>query len=269
MSNELSIPPMTGPNDRTMSLSATSSERLPALLEEIQERSRLIRLWIRDQMTPGVHYGVPPGVNQNDRDPSRWTSKPSLYQAGADAVIASEKVVPEFEPDEAAWRMLGSQTGRMVYRCRLRSQLTGVVIGEGVGAARILENADDFNLNKGIKMACKRAKVAAVLNAYALSDLFTQDLEDGKNVAPPEVPDQAADAPVVPPRGDRVTADDLNALSAAWRDWRMQNEMGVTAADFKAWACGITGIPTESLKNTANWSRQKLNECHGRLGNAP
>lgn len=44
------------------------------------------------------------------------------------------------------------------------------------------DNPDDFE-NTIVKMACKRALVAATLNATAASDIFTQDIED----LPPEI----------------------------------------------------------------------------------
>lgn len=47
-----------------------------------------------------------------------------------------------------------------------------------------IENANPWDLdNTLIKMACKRALIAATLNATAASDIFTQDIED----MPPEI----------------------------------------------------------------------------------
>lgn len=263
MSSELAtIPPMTGgPNDRTMALSATPSEILPSMLLEIQERSRLIRTWIFEQMTPGVHFGVPPGVKQDDKDPTRWKSKPSLYQAGADAVIAAEKVVPEFAADETAWRMMGGKTGMMVWRCRLRSQLTGVIMGEGVGAARVPENADDFNLNKGVKMACKRAKVAAVLNAYGLSDLFTQDMEDGGGKEPGQEPAQNPDAPVAQTREQSVSPEEFMELSRRWRLKQADREAPADKNEWEIWVNAVTGLTFAKLRKQPNWTREHYDAC--------
>jgi hypothetical protein len=59
---------------------------------------------------------------------------------------------------------------------------TGDIVGEGLGACSTLESKyidrpRDLE-NTVIKMAQKRGAVAAALNAFALSDRFTQDLED-------------------------------------------------------------------------------------------
>lgn len=70
---------------------------------------------------------------------------------------------------------------RYVYKCSL-TRPDGRVLGEGDGACSTLESKyiempRNYE-NTVLKMAQKRALVAATLNAYALSDRFTQDLED-------------------------------------------------------------------------------------------
>ena len=58
--------------------------------------------------------------------------------------------------------------------------------------SRRLENDNPWNLHNTIcKMASKRALVAAVLNATAASDIFTQDLEDMKDILPEAEPEPA------------------------------------------------------------------------------
>ena len=43
---------------------------------------------------------------------------------------------------------------------------------------KTVDNAPEINDNTVLKMACKRAMVAAILNATGASDIFTQDMED-------------------------------------------------------------------------------------------
>jgi hypothetical protein len=70
--------------------------------------------------------------------------------------------------------MLGRPAGVICYVCAL-STTHGVFVGEGRGAREV---AQDQDLNKAIKMAQKSAQVDAILRIGALSDSFTQDLED-------------------------------------------------------------------------------------------
>jgi hypothetical protein len=84
------------------------------------------------------------------------------------------------------------------------------ILGEGNRAAKIdgvwviaksqkVENDNPWDLdNTIIKMACKRALVAATLNATAASDIFTQDLED---MAPVEEPKKENGQTPPPPQG--------------------------------------------------------------------
>jgi len=68
--------------------------------------------------------------------------------------------------------------------CELIHIPTGHIVASGLGTANSLEkkhrNAQPWDIQNTLyKMACKRALVAATLNATAASDIFTQDLEDG------------------------------------------------------------------------------------------
>lgn len=61
--------------------------------------------------------------------------------------------------------------------------------------------------NTVVKMACKRAHVAATLTATAASDVFTQDLEEGyEDHTPPRVDPPAPPAPAVPGQGNTAEA---------------------------------------------------------------
>lgn len=94
------------------------------------------------------------------------------------------------------WRYIEESTGKLLpkeyWKAREKgdSKEMARILGEDNRAAKIdgqwviakatkIENDEPWDLdNTIIKMACKRALVAASLNATAASDIFTQDLED-------------------------------------------------------------------------------------------
>jgi hypothetical protein len=162
---------------------------------------------IRESLIEGVDYGTIPG-----------TKKSCLFKAGAEKINIAfgthgEYFLVEKEVDHNV-RILyknkyGEQTShglyRYVYKCVIK-KLDGTVIGECDGSASTLETKyisrpRDME-NTIVKMAQKRAYVGAVLNAFGLSDRFTQDLEDiepavvhkpsFQNIPPPDIESQQA-----------------------------------------------------------------------------
>lgn len=101
----------------------------------------------------------------------------------------------------------------------IESQATGRVANEDV--------ADQYNTV--LKMANKRSLVAAVLNATAASDIFTQDIEDLPRVEPEEAPRAApAQAPI---RGKQTAAERSAAILARFEEFsitaeQLQNRLG-------------------------------------------
>jgi hypothetical protein len=102
-------------------------------------------------------------------------SKPSLSKAGAEKVLGWLKIQASFLPDTGTWEMLGRPQDLLCYVCTLRTR-SGEIVGEGRGARSLKKDGGD--VNKAIKMAEKSSMVSAVLRTGALSDVFTQDLED-------------------------------------------------------------------------------------------
>lgn len=148
-------------------------------------------------MKPDIHYGVIPG-----------TDKPTLYKQGAEVLCMAFRVSDTYSVEDLS-------TADMVrYRvtCTGRHQMTGTVLGAGMGEASSGEEKykwrkawdDEFeatpdNLrrvkmgkyktkqvrteaadlaNTILKMANKRAKIAMTINVTACGDMFGQDLED-------------------------------------------------------------------------------------------
>ena len=108
-------------------------------------------------------------------------SKPSLSKAGAEKVLGWLKIQASFSPDTGTWEMLGRPQDLLCYVCTLRTR-SGEIIGEGRGARSLKKDGGD--VNKAIKMAEKSSMVSAVLRTGALSDVFTQDLEDMQEPEP-------------------------------------------------------------------------------------
>jgi len=196
---------------------------------EVTQHAIAVQEVMKAVMKPNVHFGVIPG-----------TDKPTLYKAGAEVLCMTFRIADKYRiedlstPDQIRYRVT----------CVGEHQVTGLVLGEGVGEGssgeekykwRKAVNKDEFEAtpaamrrtkygknyntqqvrtepadlaNTVLKMACKRAKMAMVLNVTAASDCFTQDIEDlsqelrehltdgeeGKAAPPPAPPTWPAEA---------------------------------------------------------------------------
>jgi hypothetical protein len=148
-------------------------------------------------LTKGRDYGVIPGTG----------SKPTLLKPGAERLCAAFGAAPTFQVEEREvnhdrqqewtkekWEgakgsrrkvaVSGTSIGlyRYVVRCTLVQRETGITLGEGIGVCSTMESKyidrpRDLE-NTVLKMAEKRALIAATLITFGLSDQFTQDVED-------------------------------------------------------------------------------------------
>lgn len=250
------------------------SENIPAMLAEYSKRRKEFRDWLRGQLIEGLHYGYPPGCEPKLNEdgwvgvwtksgtkfypPGQWTPKPSFYKAGADFVCELMNVRDTYEADMAAHQQLGSPKETFVFSCKLISRATGEVLGEGRGVRRVGQKGGDEN--NAIKMAKKSAKVDAVLNAYGLADLFTQDLETPP-IDPPDAPSQVDGAPNAKPRTERVSKAECGQLFKAWKAWRLAAEQTASAFEFEEWATATTGMPAESVAHPSSWMRTDFEKC--------
>lgn len=175
-------------------------------------------------LTPGTDYGVIPGTG----------NKPALLKPGAERVCFAfgcapgyEVIAREIDHDrkvewtkrKKVWNNKhrgdksftwqeesGTSLGLYRYevRCRLVRREDGATVAEGLASCSTMESKyidrPRDTENTVLKMAQKRALVAAVLNGFGLSDRFTQDVEDtaGQTETPAAEPvptdDGAADA---------------------------------------------------------------------------
>ena len=166
-------------------------------------------------------------VRDTDYGIIKGTKNPTLLKPGAERIavafgvsIAYEVTEREIDHDrkvswkkrEKKWRnqhdgdreftwleVSGESLGlyRYVVRCDLVSRQTGMSVGNGMGCCSTMESKYIDRPreleNTVLKMASKRALVAAVLNTFGLSDRFTQDMED--------MPDHGKEAPAdTPPK---------------------------------------------------------------------
>ena len=153
-----------------MSEIAVQEVELPAerSVEELVQRSQKVLEAQKQAMVKGEHYGVIPG-----------TPKPTLLKPGAEKLCALFMLRPEYEVRSVREEGMISHTAR----CGVFHIPTGAKVAEGMGSCNSREKkyrkAEAWDIdNTLLKMACKRALVAAVLVATAASDVFAQDLED-------------------------------------------------------------------------------------------
>lgn len=212
----------------------------PAEMIEVQKE---VHQLIAKALEQGRDYGVIPG-----------TDKPTLLKPGAERIGLAFGTYPRYsvveqEVDhnaEVAWvkrkwkwgrargekvwtEDRGTSMGvyRYVIRCEIVQRATGQVVGDGIGSASTLESKyvdrpRDLE-NTVLKMAQKRAFVAATLNAYALSDRFSQDMEDiDTGGPPPEVRRGGGKKPDAPPAA--VTKKQIAALEKLAKDERLDSK---------------------------------------------
>jgi hypothetical protein len=150
----------------------STHELAPSALKEVMaqeaERRALITQYIGHHMKSGVDFGT---IRFGNKE-----SKPSLFKPGSEKFLSLFKLTASFEKDTDTWEMAGSEAGVFAYVCLLYSS-NGAVVGEGRGVSKLSEKAG-WTVNNAVKIAEKRAQIDAVLRSGALSDFFTQDLED-------------------------------------------------------------------------------------------
>lgn len=195
---------------------------LPALVRPVASPAELISYHkevtklITESLQEGIDFGKVPG-----------TDKPTLLKPGAERLCLAFGAHPEFtlvtsevDHDRQVFftkrkKVWGQRRGdfrweetagesqglyRYVYECKI-VRADGRVLGTGQGVCSTMESKyvdrpRDCE-NTALKMAQKRALVAAVLIAFGLSNRFTQDVEDmdhldAPSAAPPPEPERPA-----------------------------------------------------------------------------
>jgi hypothetical protein len=194
---------------------------------ELLAQAEKIKQAMTRAMEEGIHFGTIPG-----------TPKPTLLKAGAEKLCLLFRMDPEYESHET----IDGEHLTVKSKCTLWHVPTGQRLGSGEGLATTRENKyayrkgpdgarrtnpDLFSLwNVVLKMANKRALVAAVLNVTAASDVMTQDLEDdeppkptGSKVRHPET--ESESEPPIPPSLEppaTLPPPPLRKLFIGWRE---------------------------------------------------
>ena len=144
-----------------------------ANLQSRIEKYEAAREVIVDYIDRNFHMGVDYGA-ADPRNP-----KPTLLKPGAEKVCRLFNTSPVWTMDRDTWEMLGSPKDLVCYKCQIKDNTTGRIVGEGRGAEKVGNKGRDAN--KAIKIAEKCALVDACLYTFMLSEKFTQD--DGGRVA--------------------------------------------------------------------------------------
>lgn len=177
---------------------------------DVKDQVQRIQEVMQAVMKDGEHYGKIPGCGP----------KPTLLKSGAEKLASTFRLAPDYPMADT----IAIETDDLIsyrVRCTLTHITTGQLVGSGVGACNSRErkyrNNQPWDIQNTIyKMACKRALVAAVLNATAASDIFTQDLEDAETPPPPSAPAQQpkASAPVTDAKISDAQRKRLFAITA-------------------------------------------------------
>ena len=171
---------------------------------EVVAHAKTVQQVMQAVMKPNVHYGAIPGAGD----------KPTLLKSGAEVLCMTFRIAARYEVTDLSRD--GSIRYRV--NCIGEHQTSGATLGSGLGECSSDEEkyrwrkavcAEEFEAtpethrrmkfgrkqggyytvqqvrtesadlaNTVLKMACKRAKIAMVLNVTAASDMFSQDLED-------------------------------------------------------------------------------------------
>lgn len=171
---------------------------------EVVAHAKTVQQVMQAVMKPNVHYGAIPGAGD----------KPTLLKSGAEVLCMTFRIADRYEVTDLS----SNGVIRYRVNCVGEHQTTSVPLGSGLGECSTDEEKyrwrkavckEEFDVtpethrrlkfgrkqgghytvqqvrtepadlaNTVLKMACKRAKIAMVLNVTAASDMFSQDLED-------------------------------------------------------------------------------------------
>jgi hypothetical protein len=161
-------------------------EAMQELVKRAEGARYVFESWVKRNMRPGIHFGIIPVDGQEP-------SKPTLLKPGAELVALLYGWRFHFTADLESLAMGGPViAGAFAYICHVIDR-EGRTVGQGRGVAELRELGMN-NANKTVKMAEKRAMVDSVLRCAALSQWFTQDLEEAQFIAP-----ESLEPPLAPP----------------------------------------------------------------------
>lgn len=156
------------PMERPTALSIIESVDLNKMNRQVQAISDFQNL-VQSQFQQDHDFGVIPG-----------TKKPTMLKPGAEKLIMLMGMTSEFFVVD---QTRDFENGFFQYQIKCVLKSGGVTITEGLGSCNTKERKylrqDPYTMdNTVLKMAKKRALIDAALMVGALSDVFTQDIED-------------------------------------------------------------------------------------------
>ncbi len=174
---EASINDAYSPGDNVVLFRKTSSPtssivpEFAITMKEARKRIDLLKKFVDELMTPGIDYGVIPGVN-----------KPTLLKPGAEKLCDAfgfSKRIDVTNRLEDWYRGIFHYEVKVTLVCKR----SGLIEAEGIGCcnskeAQYAEQGGHDVANTILKMSKKRALIDAVLSATRSSDIFTQDIEE-------------------------------------------------------------------------------------------
>ena len=197
--------------------------------KEVMEAQAEVREFVKAALEDGKDYGIIPGIK-----------KPSLLKPGAEKVTigfgcyARYRIVEQeidhdrkvtyhktkriynnktrddrsYREEEASGESVGLY--RYVVECDIVHRDSGAVVGNCIGVCSTMEkkyvDRPRECENTALKIAEKRAHVGAVLNAFGLSEEFTQDVEDSDGAKADE--ESRQERPIqTKEEAEKVTAD--------------------------------------------------------------
>lgn len=155
--------PLPGP----VLLPSLDAQSLKRSMQEWSAQRQVIRSFLQQELKEGVDFYR---LQVRGKD-----ANPTLSKAGAEKFLGLFQLQASFAPDLLTWEMLGKPTDHVIYICTLRTR-SGEIVGEGRGSRSLKKDSGDTN--KAIKMSEKSALIDAVLRTGALSEVYTQDVED-------------------------------------------------------------------------------------------
>lgn len=264
-----------------MSTEIAVVEQKALTAEQVRAHVNLVQKVMQAVMQKETHYGVIPG-----------SKKPSLYKPGAEVLCATFRIAPSYRTEDL------SNGDSIRYRITAigTHQMTGVVLGEGIGECSSNEEKykwrasicdEEFEgtppdrrrikfakwnnkvekkqqvrtepadiANTVLKMAAKRAQVAMTLNVTAASDCFAQDIED--------LPEHLRDTDVVPdPIPEFYSAEGFNKNLPAWKSLIESGKK--TADDIIKTVQSKAKMTDEQMASLKAFKKQESTAIHGEV----
>lgn len=173
---------------------AIAPAQLQAMVNIETQNRKILKEFIASHLVQGTDYGKihinKACANKYDCKNEYHYSKDSLFKSGTEKFTSLFRLRPTFRRDNDTWEMANRRAELFCFICEL-TDVRGNILAEGRGACDTAEKQG--NVNVAIKIAQKRAQTDAVLRHGALSDFFTQDVEDMKfegdeTIAPKQQP---------------------------------------------------------------------------------